>query len=638
MSGDNNNRSDALGIGVSESGIAVRMARHEWSIVGAIGFAAFVLGCVGYYQVMDVGGPNSEHSWWDPVYASLQLFIFEGPDATADWPVHLQIARALAPLVLLYTAAVAIFKQVETEVALYRLHFRKRRFVLVCGIGEVGYRVARDYCLNTDKTVVIIDREAGNPLVADLSRLGAIAVTGNALDPMILLKSRAMYAKDVFLCTDDDQTNISCAKIIERLCRRIDDAELQNLSHIASAHEVEIGGEPASTGLRAFICVDAPDLYEVFSNHPFFNLNSERFSARLFNRSETIARKVFSLCAPDMYYLPRDPAQQPMSVLFVGFSAIIRELILQTALTAHYPDYRLARVTVLCNEERRDLVRRFFHRYPHLDQALELEFVYDDAMTLTRKRWKELQKGGKFAVAYVAVNDDVEGILTARRLVRLNRLADRPPLNFVVCLNQQTFLSDIIDDDFLPIEADKSKVPEHAPIEYLETLDETISIDVIVNEILDSMARSTHNDYVATLQSLGESRETNASIIPWSQLPAHKKKANQHAAAHMPVKLRCSECRSVPLDEPVDAQPFPPDDENLEILAQLEHRRWLADKYLAGYSYGKVRDEDHMLHPDLIPWEELSETDKDKDRSNIRQIPELMAMQGLKIVRAEPTP
>ena len=131
MSGDNNNRSDPFEAGVSGKGITVWMARHEWSIVGALGFSAFLFGCLGYYQVMAIGAPDSEYTWWDPVYASLQLFIFEGPDATSGWPLYLQIARALAPLVLLYTAAVAIFKRVETEVSLYRLHFHKRRFVLV---------------------------------------------------------------------------------------------------------------------------------------------------------------------------------------------------------------------------------------------------------------------------------------------------------------------------------------------------------------------------------------------------------------------------------------------------------------------------------------------------------------------------
>jgi hypothetical protein len=321
----------------------------------------------------------------------------------------------------------------------------------------------------------------------------------------------------------------------------------------------------------------------------------------------------------------------------VGFGAVVRELILQTALTAHYPDYRQARVTVLCKEELSEQVRWFLHRYPNLETVLEIKFVYDDALNLKREDWDALQSEGEFSVAYVGVEEDVKGILTARRLVRVNRLLDRPQLNFVVCLNQRTFLAETIDDDFLPITPDKSAVPAHEPIEYLETLDETISIDVIVNEALDSIARSLHNNYVASLRASGETRESNASLVPWSELPAHKKKANQHAAAHMPVKLRCSACRAVSVDDAAPQVEFPLDSENMEVLAQLEHRRWLADKYLSGYTYGEVRDEDHMLHPDLIPWEDLSEADREKDRINIRQIPHLINIQGQKISRAEPS-
>ena len=73
----------------------------------------------------------------------------------------------------------------------------------------------------------------------------------------------------------------------------------------------------------------------------------------------------------------------------------------------------------------------------------------------------------------------------------------------------------------------------------------------------------------------------------------------------------------------------------MEILAQIEHRRWMADKQLAGYNYGDNRDEDLMTHPDLIPWEMLSEVDREKDRDSVRQIAGLLALQGLKICRAD---
>jgi hypothetical protein len=172
--------------------------------------------------------------------------------------------------------------------------------------------------------------------------------------------------------------------------------------------------------------------------------------------------------------------------------------------------------------------------------------------------------------------------------------------------------------------------------EYLETLDETMNISVIVNEVLDGLARSLHQSYIDSLHAIGESRATNASLVPWSELPAYKKKANQHAAAHMGVKLRIANCIACSQDYWEAETVFPPDDLMMELLAQLEHRRWMADKHLAGYSFGEVRDEDRRLHPDLIPWEQLSASDKEKDRENIRQIPSLLELQGQKICRLPP--
>ena len=119
--------------GSTESPVSM-LARHEWTIVGLVALLAFLLGILGYSQTMTFEHQGGSHTRWDAIYASLQLFIFEGPDATAGWPIHLQIARALAPMVLLYTAAVAIFSQLESRVALYRLLFRKRRFVRTSAI------------------------------------------------------------------------------------------------------------------------------------------------------------------------------------------------------------------------------------------------------------------------------------------------------------------------------------------------------------------------------------------------------------------------------------------------------------------------------------------------------------------------
>ena len=607
------------------------IARHEWTIVGLLAVLAFLLGCFGYAQTLhfaDEGGPATR---WDVVYSAFRLFIFEAPDETAGWPVYLQVARALAPMVVLYTAAKAVWNVIEEEVALYGLLFQKRRFVVVCGIGETGFRIARDYCLNSDKKVVVIDNDPLNALAAELTNCGAIHICGNAMDPLILMKSRVVYAKELFLCTSDDKANIAIAKAAERLTRRISDAEVKRLETIARRREHPVETEELDVSLRCFLAVDSPDIYEVFSVHSFLEINSSRFAIRLFSRRETIARNIFRLCAPDLYFRPAGRASKPMHILFIGFQPLVREMILQTALTAHYTDFRLPRVTILCQGSEQDQVERFRYRHPQLDNTVEIDFVYADPMTIKPKQWHQMQTTTNFDVCYVALAKDVESILSARRLNRLRRHSGLPPLNFVVCLNQQNFLAEIIDDDFQPIDIDKTDLPKHEPIEYFECLDETITIDVIVNEALDAMARTLHNAYVNAQLANGGDRRSNASLAPWSALPAHKKKANQHAAAHMDVKLRIANCAAFAADSPEPEAAFPPDDLMMELLAQLEHRRWMADKYLAGYSYGEVRDEDRMLHPDLVPWKELTEADKEKDRDNIRQIPHLLKMRGQKV-------
>ncbi len=608
-------------------------ARHEWTLVGLLAALTFLVGCFGYAQLMSFTENGGPHTWWDVVYSSLRMFIFEAQDETAGWPLYMQVVRALAPMIVLYTAAKAVWNVIEEQVALYVLLFQKRRFIVVCGIGETGFRIARDYCLNTSKRVVVIDNDPLNPLAAELKNYGAIVVCGNAMDPLVLLKSQVIYAKELFLCTSDDKANIAIAKNTERLTRRLTNTETSHLETVARKREPAVGGMPPDTSLRCFLCVDSPDIYEIFSVHSFFEINSSRFAIRLFNRRETIARNIFRVCAPDLYYRPTTRANEPMHILFIGFEALVREMILQAALTAHYTDFRLPRITVLCESNNKIRVERFRHRYPHLDKTIDLHFVYTDPMTITPQTWREMQTSTPFNVCYVALRHDVESILSARRLNRLRRHDGLAPLNFVVCLNQQNFLAEIIDDDFDPIIEDKINLPDYEPIEYFEALDETISIDIIVNEALDAMARTLHNAYLNTQLASGGSSRHNASVIPWSDLPVHKKKANQHAAAHMDVKLRIANCVAVSIDAEEPEAYFPPDELMMELLAQLEHRRWMADKYLAGYSFGEKRDEDRMLHPDLIPWEELTEEDKEKDRANIRQIPQLLKLQDQKVSR-----
>lgn len=56
-------------------------------------------------------------------------------------------------------------------------------------------------------------------------------------------------------------------------------------------------------------------------------------------------------------------------------------------------------------------------------------------------------------------------------------------------------------------------------------------------------------------------------------------------------------------------------EEITESLSKNVHEVWAAGRIAAGWKYGPVRDEIKKEHPCLIPYEDLSEEEKDYDRA-----------------------
>ncbi|OLO42410.1 Ryanodine receptor Ryr [Alkalihalophilus pseudofirmus] len=51
-----------------------------------------------------------------------------------------------------------------------------------------------------------------------------------------------------------------------------------------------------------------------------------------------------------------------------------------------------------------------------------------------------------------------------------------------------------------------------------------------------------------------------------------------------------------------------------EILAKNTHENWSIERLREGWVYGPERNDDKKTHSGLIPYEQLSETEKDYDR------------------------
>jgi hypothetical protein len=77
------------------------------------------------------------------------------------------------------------------------------------------------------------------------------------------------------------------------------------------------------------------------------------------------------------------------------------------------------------------------------------------------------------------------------------------------------------------------------------------------------------------------------------------------------------------------------DKETLERLAEAAHKVWMEGKLRDGWKWGPETDKEKKIHSCLVPYDQLSESDKESDRDMVRGIPSILSAAGYKMVRAE---
>lgn len=68
------------------------------------------------------------------------------------------------------------------------------------------------------------------------------------------------------------------------------------------------------------------------------------------------------------------------------------------------------------------------------------------------------------------------------------------------------------------------------------------------------------------------------------------------------------------------------------MLSRVEHNRWMANRILAGWTYGENKDPNLKTHPDIKDFKLLDEKIKDLDRNTVKMIPEYLKRLNLENV------
>jgi len=163
-------------------------------------------------------------------------------------------------------------------------------------------------------------------------------------------------------------------------------------------------------------------------------------------------------------------------------------------------------------------------------------------------------------------------------------------------------------------------------------------------ELLEKLAEAAHEVFCDGLGArgykLGPKKDDKLKISdmlkPYVELPEHEKEQNRANIRDVANKLAQIGYVMVPARSNEPPFDFPSND--LEMLAEMEHARWMAQKLQDGWQYAPRTDRSKKLSDALLPWDKLPPEQKEKDRDLVRGIPRILARAGYAIVKSRARP
>jgi hypothetical protein len=547
---------------------------------------AFLAAFIGFGQVPD------DYSLSTRVYLALQLFTFQCGDVEGPVPLGVEVARWLAPATTLggvYAAAHAFFARVWGGLRLRWI----RGHTIICGGGEKGSALAAELASSGDASVVVVDPGESEQW-ASLRREGVLVLRGSGGDAEAMAQAGLARAARLVCLTGDDRSNIGMAL-----------AAAEMLPVERSEEPLEIHAHVADVGLR-----------NILQRNQLLDLrNDRRHRIRLFNCHASRARLTFAenpLEGDSQGGLHGD-----VHLVVGALGPAEKALVVHAAQIGHFRDggkVKVHLVSVRAKADEAALLKEYtgFRRCAELEASAIAE--NDDFV----ERVAELADGwNRDSVVSVlpggaAESALAEGLLLTERLKVVTRLR---------------VLLDAADDS--PIRTLVGKNSALATrIRFLPPLLEAVGKDVVFQNGLDAVARRIHETWkrgtderilkaeaAGDLQDAAKHREKD-TYRDWDDLTEEQKDVNRLAADHIAVKFR-----AVGVDR--DSGPSLRaawdglDARQLDMLCRMEHERWAAPLWMAGWRAGE-RNDVLGIHPNLVSYDELDEGTRNYDLEQVK--------------------
>lgn len=158
-------------------------------------------------------------------------------------------------------------------------------------------------------------------------------------------------------------------------------------------------------------------------------------------------------------------------------------------------------------------------------------------------------------------------------------------------------------------------------------------------DTIEKLAKACHEIFYDSLKTkhhkygpfTDTKKKVHSSLRPYESLPENEKEQNRANVRDIPNKLAIAGYIFIPargIERPTEFT-----DVEVEKLAEIEHERYVKEKLDAGWKYAVKTNNARKLHKDLVDWDKLPETEKEKDRVLVKGIPQILAKAGYMMVK-----
>ncbi len=581
---------------------------YQWIIIAFLWLLTFVTGYLGYQKYLPlINNTEGQATFSNILYHVIQLFVLQA-SFPANVDLNLQIARFLAPTLLALAGLQALFYVFNSRIDSFFLRFTNNH-VIVCGLGERGLAIAQSF-FDVGEKVTVIDNDLDNINTKYLKRHGVRVISGDATSTDLLKRVRAHHCSYLFATMEDDGENVEIAVNLFKLVRKNRRKELSRLKSTS-------GSSNSANHVQCFINILEPHIRELLKHHSIATDPYDLFELKFFNTYENSSNLVFRHPELSKYFKLAFESNSSLHIIIVGFGEMGQEMYLMFIKLFEFLGSKNLSFSIFDIHATKQM-SLFRKRYPDLESLStfetkdidinEIDFLEELSASIhdTDDQEKNL--------IFFCIDSDNSGVSAALSILPLLKNENIP---IFVQTYSDTGLGTIL----------RSKDVFHFtnnPIIPFGIIKEICNKKILVNPMIDEVAKKFHDHYINHQKSSNNDSDSNPFLVEWDFLPEERKDSYRQKVRMLEIFLNGFGYKIIPKSD-TKSQVIRFTDEESQLLAKIEHSRWLADRILAGWRFEEGSRKNNLkTNPLLVEWPKLPEKIKISNINQIQDLPQIL--------------